>query len=151
AAMSQDFQLAFNRPSNQIEPWAAGNQSTALGSPMPPQSTPLHRIHRSMRGRYLLAIILAFVGAAAGAAGGVLLGKPGYVSQGAIQIKPTIPNPDKIDSIVAMYDRLMTTEASKLMGQGILDKAVKDPDWVKLVPPDPNGGDPTAMLASGMK
>src|SRR4051812_42296345 len=113
--MSQDFQLAFNRPGTQIEPWAAGNQSTVLGSPMPPTATPLHRIHRSMRGRYLLAIILALVGAGAGAAGGFLFGKPGYVSQGAIQIKPTIPNIEKMDSIVAMYDRLMTTEASKLM------------------------------------
>jgi capsular exopolysaccharide synthesis family protein len=149
--MSQDFQLAFNRPSTQIEPWAVGNQPTALGSPMPAQATPLHRIHRSMRGRYVLAVILALIGAAAGAAGGFLFGKPGYVSQGAIQIKPTIPNIEKMDSIVAMYDRLMTTEASKLMSQSVLDWAVKDPDWQKLVPPDPNGGDPTAMLASGLK
>ena len=93
--MSQDFQLAFNRPSTQIEPWAAGSQPTALGSPMPAAPTPLHRIHRSMRGRYLLAIILALIGAAAGAAGGFLFGKPGYVSQGAIQIKPTIANPER--------------------------------------------------------
>ena len=149
--MSQDFQLAFNRPSTQLEPWAAGNQSTAMGSPMPAAPTPLHRIHRSMRGRYLLAIVLAFVGGAAGAAGGFLFGKPGYISQGAIQIKPTIPNIEKMDSIVAMYDRLMTTESSKLMSQSILDWAVKDPDWQKLVPPDPSGSDPTAMLASGLK
>src|SRR4051794_29515398 len=112
--MSQEFPLAYNRSSTQMEPWAMGNQSTALGTPMPPQATPLHRIHRSMRGRYLLAIILALIGAAAGAAGGFLFGKPGYVSQGAIQIRPTTPQPDKVDSIVAMYDRLMTTEASKL-------------------------------------
>ena len=62
--MSQDLQL-FNRgPATQIEPWAAGGGgTTALASPIP-QANPLLKIHRSMRGRYVIATVLAVLGAA---------------------------------------------------------------------------------------
>ena len=81
--MSQDLQL-FNRgaATQQIEPWAMGG-STALGAPIP-QANPLLKIHRSMRGRYVLAVVLALMGAAAGGAAGYMTGEPGYVSKGAI-------------------------------------------------------------------
>src|SRR3954462_3387942 len=97
--MSQDIQLAYNsrNPSTQIEPWAAGGGgSTALATPGA-HTSPLLKIHRSMRGRYLLAAILALLGAGAGGAAGFLAGKPGYVSHGAIRVRPTVPTPDKAD------------------------------------------------------
>src|SRR5687768_7975611 len=101
--MSQDLQLFNRAPQTQIEPWAMGGNN-ALGAPMA-QPNPLHRIHRSMRGRYVWAVILAFFGAAAGGAAGYLTGEPGYVSKGAIRVVPTVSNLDKADTVMQMYDR----------------------------------------------
>ena len=108
--MSQDLQL-FNRgPATQIEPWATGGGSTALASPIP-QANPLLKIHRSMRGRYVLAAVLALLGAAAGGAAGYMTGEPGYVSKGAIRVVPTMLNLDRADTVMQMYDRFMTSQA----------------------------------------
>ncbi len=74
--MSQDLQLYHRGPATQIEPWAmGGGGSTALANPIP-QANPLLKIHRSMRGRYVLATVLALLGAAAGGAAGYMPGSP---------------------------------------------------------------------------
>jgi capsular exopolysaccharide synthesis family protein len=148
--MSQDFQLALNRgPSNQIEPWAmGGNASTALG-PVGPQVNPLQKIHRSMRGRYLLAIILALLGAGAGGAAGYLTGEPGYVSTGAIRVVPTVPQIDKVDTVMQMYDRFMTSQAMILMSDRLVKFAIEHPDWKAVNnQPVPN---PVAAFEQGLK
>lgn len=148
--MSQEIQLAFNRqnPSTQIEPWAMG-ASTALGSPMAAQSNPLHKIHRSMRGRYLLAALLALVGAAAGGAAGYMGGEAGYVSTGQIQVRPTITDLEKADTVMQMYDRYMRTQAAILMGERVVQFAVERPEWKKANPvPAPN---PVPAFAANLK
>lgn len=148
--MSQEIQLAFNRqaPSTQIEPWAMGG-STALGSPMVAQPNPLHKIHRSMRGRYLLAALLALVGAAAGGAAGYMGGEAGYVSTGQIQVRPTITDLEKADTVMQMYDRYMRTQAAILMGERVVQFAVERPEWKAANPtPAPN---PVPAFAANLK
>jgi succinoglycan biosynthesis transport protein ExoP len=133
--MSQEIQLAFNRaaPATQIEPWAMGG-GTALGSPAAAQPNPLHKIHRSMRGRYLLAAVLALLGAAAGGAAGYMGGEAGYVSTGAIQVRPVIPDLEKADTVMQMYDRYMRTQAAILMGERLIQFAVERPEWKAVNP-----------------
>lgn len=151
--MSQEIQLAFNRTpaATQIEPWAMGG--TALGSPMAGQPNPLHRIQRSMRGRYLLATILALLGAAAGGAAGYMGGEAGYVSHGAILVKPTITDLEKADTVMQMYDRHMRTQAAILMGERVVQFAVNDPRWKEAnakanLPPSAN---PVPAFAANLK
>jgi hypothetical protein len=81
--MSNEIQLALtpNLPA-QAGPWQQGG---ALGAPAgPADGTPLQKVHRLLRGRYLLAVVLGLLGAAAGAAGGFLSQKPAYRSDGLI-------------------------------------------------------------------
>src|ERR1700723_2272489 len=69
-----------------------------------PEPTPLRRIHRLLRGRYALAAVLATIGAAAGAVGGVMLPKPAYESVGVIEIKPVVPDIRMpTDPVLPMY------------------------------------------------
>src|SRR3954452_8643656 len=98
--MSQDLQLYNRGAATQIEPWAmGGGGSTALGAPIP-QTNPLLKIHRSMRGRYVLGVVLALLGAAAGGAAGYMTGEPGFISKGAIRVRPYITNIDKADTVM---------------------------------------------------
>ena len=145
--MSNDIQLAYNRtpPSTQIEPWAVGG--TALGAPAQPN--PLHKIHRSMRGRYLLAAVLALLGAAAGGAAGYMGGQAGYVSTGAIQVRPTITQLDKADTVMQMYDRHMRTQAAVLMGERLAQLAVNHEAWKKASPVQPPN--PVAAFTANLK
>src|SRR5688572_32746642 len=147
----QDYQLAYRGPATQqIEPWAmGGNGNTALGAPMGPQANPLHKIHRSMRGRYLLAVVLALLGAAAGGTAGYLTGVPGYVSTGAIQVRPVLINMDKPDTMMQMYDRFMTSQAMILMSERLIKFAIEHPDWKAMN--QPLGGDPVNYFAAGLK
>ena len=147
----QDFQLAYRGPATQqIEPWAMGGTgNTALGAPMGPQANPLHKIHRSMRGRYLLAVVLALLGAAAGGTAGYLTGVPGYVSTGAIQVRPVMLQLDKADTMMQMYDRFMTSQAMILMSERLIKFAIEHPDWKAMN--QPMGGDPVNYFASGLK
>jgi succinoglycan biosynthesis transport protein ExoP len=147
--MSQDLQLAYNRtPSTQIEPWNTGG-NTALGAPAGPQANPLQRIHRSLRGRYILAVVLALLGGMAGGTAGYLTGEPGYVSKGAIQVRPNTVNTDRTDSMMQMYDRHMASQAALLQSDKVLKFAVEHPLWKATnPPPTPN---PMAMFALGLK
>jgi len=149
--MSQEIQLAYPRGamSSQIEPWAMGGNGSALGPVAPPATSPLIKIHRSMRGRYVLAVVLALLGAALGGAAGFLAGKPGFVSQGAIRVRPTVPTPDKAEVIMAMYDRFMTTQAGILMSDRVINFALAHPDWKAVNPNFPPNG--TNVFATNLK
>lgn len=148
--MNQDYSLALNRGSQHaIEPWAmGGNTSTALATPG--QVSPLIKIHRSMRGRYLLATLLALLGAAVGGTAGYLTGEPGYVSTGAILVKPNIPVMDnKADLMIQQYERFMTSQSMILMSERLVKFAIEHPDWKATNPPPVNN--PVAAFTTGLK
>ena len=64
------------------------------GGPAGPQEDGAFRkLHRLLRGRYLLAFVLGLFGAAAGAVGGYLSQKPAHKADAMVQIKPIIINP----------------------------------------------------------
>src|SRR5438477_8643728 len=51
----------------------------------------LRTVHRSLRGRYILAILLGLIGAAGGVYGGLRMGRPFYKSESLIRIAYTMP------------------------------------------------------------
>ena len=90
---NREMQLVPYNPSGQLAPWeqpygAYGNPGTGLGPPlgMGASATPLKKVHRLLRGRYVIAFVLALIGAAAGGAAGYLSQKPSYGSTGIISI-----------------------------------------------------------------
>jgi capsular exopolysaccharide synthesis family protein len=147
--MNQDYSLALNRGSQQaIEPWAmGGNTSTALATHG--QVSPLIKIHRSMRGRYVLAILLALLGAAVGGTAGYMTGEPGYVSTGAILVKPNTLVLDKPDLMVAQYERFMKSQSMILMSERLVNFAIDSDDWKAINPPPVSN--PVAAFSAGLK
>ena len=94
---NREMQLAPYNSSAQIAPWEQpyGGPGTGLGAPAGPGApqAPLKKVHRLLRGRYVLAAVLALVGAAAGGAAGYFSQKPGYGSTGTISISGVLPSP----------------------------------------------------------
>src|SRR5207248_10888300 len=89
APMSHDIHL-FNTPNLP----ALGEDplhSMALGAPLAPPPSPIRKVQRLLRGRYLLAVVLALICGLIGAAWGWKSQKPKFSSDGIIWIKPVIP------------------------------------------------------------
>src|SRR5687768_7952816 len=139
--MSQETQLSlYNRAaSSPIEPWAAAG-NTALG---PPQATPLRKIHRLLRGRYVLAFVLGIIGAAGGAVWGYLSQEPQHESSSWIEIAPIVPDPITADKVMAMYAAYMQSQVARIMDERVVSAAMDQPEWKALR----NDKSPEAMQA----
>jgi Mrp family chromosome partitioning ATPase/uncharacterized protein involved in exopolysaccharide biosynthesis len=129
----RETQLApFNAgyAANQLAPWEQGASGGALGAPAgPPPATPLRKMHRLLRGRYLLAIFLALCGAAAGGFAGYMSQRPMYSSTGIIAISGLIPSPDHRDVLIQMYGQHMARQVSWLTSERLLKMALDRPDF----------------------
>jgi capsular exopolysaccharide synthesis family protein len=157
--MSQDIQLANGNgsypgttgagvPAPYVDPFAANMG----GGPGGPQQgpTPLQKIHRTLRGRYGLAIGLAVAGAAMGALAGYLSQQPGYKSVGMVEINPVIPTGDRIEPIMPMYQQYVQKQAAILQSQRVLQEAVKRKEW-KEHHPDLDWKDSLKALAENLE
>lgn len=87
----------------------------------------LHKLHRLLRGRYLLCGILALLLGGAGAWGGFKLGYKTYQSTGLITITP-IRLFSAADSNQSS-EQFMLAETAKLRSQRVMDEALDDPSW----------------------
>lgn len=135
--MSNDLQLAFSPAASgnglATSPWAGG--PLGQGTPVAAESTPLHKAHRLLRGRYLLAIVLAVMGAAVGAAGGFLSQKPAYSSTGLIEIDPKVPvSTVQMDKVMVMASTYIQSTMVKLHSEKVIRRAMKDPKWQAVRP-----------------
>jgi polysaccharide biosynthesis transport protein len=97
------------------------------------------RIHRLLRGRYWIALILAGIGAAAGAIGGFMSSEPKYQSVGSLRILSNVgfkiygePNNQTYMDLNA----IVKTHANLLQDPRVIDKAFRSNDWRKLNRPD---------------
>lgn len=95
----------------------------------------LNAMHRSLRGRYPLAILLAIVGLV----GGVLLGygipTPVYMSTAQIRIAPVVPKVlygDEEKRMLPRFEAFIETQVEMIRNQRVLGKAVQDPAWQQL-------------------
>ena len=57
-----------------------------MGGPPPSGNSPLSKLHRLLRGRYPIVIVLGLIFGAIGGVGGYLSQKPGYSSTGIIAV-----------------------------------------------------------------
>ena len=96
------------------------------------QNNELQKIHRLLRGRYVWAIVLALVGAAAGGYGGFRLGKKTYQSAGQIRVIPVLPkiiyNVDEKGTL-PMFEEYVLTQAARLGTPDVLQSAAEDQRW----------------------
>ncbi|HSU65948.1 MAG TPA: AAA family ATPase [Tepidisphaeraceae bacterium] len=124
--MSQEIQLVNNLP---LQP-AIGPQMLAPAGMAEP--TPLRRVHQLLRGRYLLAAVLACIGAVCGAAAGFLLPKPSWESIGVVHVHPVIHNPGPKDDVQLLAQNYLTNVMVELHSERTIRQAMQSPAWKQV-------------------
>jgi capsular exopolysaccharide synthesis family protein len=130
--MSNEIQLALN-PGLQMQPAAlAGGALGAAGSA---PATPLQKVHRLLRGRYLLAIVLGLSGASMGAAAGFLSQKPAYRSDATIEVNTIVPRiGEDVDKVMVAQGAYIQKQMFKLKSERVVKQAMQNPKWKRLRP-----------------
>ena len=126
--MSQEIQLVNNNLP--LQP-AIGPQVLAPAGL--PETTPLRRVHQLLRGRYLLAAVLAGIGAACGAAVGFMLPKPAWESVGIINVHPVIHTQNK-DDLQVLANNYLTNVMVELHAERLIRQAMQTPEWKQVRP-----------------
>ncbi len=96
---------------------------------------PYKKLHRVLRGRYLMLAVLATFGAAVGAVVGYNISKVTYRSEGLIQVAYTLPAVmQKTDQNepMQMYEEYLESQVLMIESKEVLGLALKYPEW-KLV------------------
>jgi polysaccharide biosynthesis transport protein len=105
---------------------------TALASGGGNEVQPLKIVHRSLRGRYALAAMLAAVGAVAGAALGWSSNEKMFRAKGLVRIQSQVMDAKgDLGPAISEYTRYMGSEASSLRTEAIVNKALANPKFVK--------------------
>ncbi len=147
--MSNDNQLMTNQGYGLGLPMQSGGWGGPMGAAAaPPPPNPLKKMHRLLRGRYIVAGVLASLFAVAFAAAGFLLPKPQYKSSGLIEIDPSMPNPtDGIDKLMQMQMQFMQSQQLKLKTDRVIQAAMQSPEWTnpKWTAKRPLPSEPGAM------
>jgi capsular exopolysaccharide synthesis family protein len=137
--MSNEIQLALNGYGQGLAA-PASPYGGALGAPGGGnQPNALKTMHRVMRGRYIMAGVLASIFAVLFAAGGFLVSKPAYKSDAKLEIDPGIPLPgEPVEKVMAMQGLYVTKQMVHMTDERTLLAAMNDPRWKALRPnPDP--------------
>ncbi len=129
--MSNDIQLSNSSNLPVPSPW-----STAL-VPTHKEQSGLHKVHQLLRGRYGIALLLAAMFAAAGAAAGFLLPRPSYQSIALMEIKPVTPTLNDWDRVMPMYNYYVTSVVTKVVSDRYINAAMHDRHWLAHRPDSP--------------
>ncbi len=92
-------------------------------------------IHRLLRGRYVLTVVLAAIGAAAGAMTGYLATRPKFETRGMISIQPVIPRviyeaPEQAP--MHLFTNFVNRQATLIKSARVIALAVESEDWRAL-------------------
>lgn len=103
---------------------------------------PLLLAHRALRGRYVVAVILALIVGAAGSVGGWMATKPKYESQGWIRAFPRqqrILYETQENQALHMFDAYVRAQAELARSRRVVDLALNQPEMRRSgwpLPPD---------------
>jgi capsular exopolysaccharide synthesis family protein len=96
------------------------------------QQQPLRKLHRLLRGRYLVALGLALVCAVGGGLAGYMSQKPRFQSRGYIEIKPFLSSIGEAPVVMPMYQAYMETQVTRLQDQRVIQRAMSSDKWRSL-------------------
>src|SRR5438552_6364910 len=132
--MSQDITLHAprNLPASAEDLWGQPQHSSALGAYQPgnAQPQPLKKLHRLLRGRWLLAICLSAAGAVGGAMVGYKSQVPLYAGQTCIEVKPVIGSLALVDKATPYFNQALKNEALRIPSDRVISEALKRPEWL---------------------
>ncbi|MDB5171902.1 MAG: hypothetical protein JWN51_675 [Phycisphaerales bacterium] len=128
--MSQEIQLSSSGQGLPMPATPWGSPGTSLGSVQSPQQTPVAKIHGLLRGRYVVAFVLAAVFAGVGALAGFFLPRPAMESIGLIEIKPYSPTPEVADKYIPVYQQYVGSVVAKIHSERVIKEAMRSPEWL---------------------
>jgi hypothetical protein len=102
-------------------------------SPAGADESPFRKLHKLLRGRYLLAFVLGLIGAGGGAAAGYLSQKPAFKAEGLIEIRPVVVRSDE-DKIMVMFSQYIQSQMGMLLSDTLIRQAMRDARWQKVRP-----------------
>lgn len=126
--MSHEIQLrpiTSSFPAAPDELFGGGGMSGPGGAA---QASPFQKVHRLLRGRYILAIFLALLGGAAGAVAGWYSQQAEYVSEGLIEIQPTIRSAMG-EKTITYYDKFLNSQPQTIMSSRVIERAMETDVW----------------------
>lgn len=107
--------------------WFGEEEPEGSGPPAP--VNPLLIVHRCLRGRYLLAIVLAGALGVPCAVLGYVAVPPKYTSTGQVTIAPRLPYlmyQNELNEPLSAYDSFLQSQANVLRGNRVLNNAMSD-------------------------
>lgn len=114
--------------------WAGGNAGTALGpyQPHAARPSPVKIIHRLLRGRVLLAIILAIAGGIAGAIYGFNSTTPKYVADGTLEVKPYYMTSSASEKTQGYFLNYVRSVPAKVLNARTAKAALSREQWTAV-------------------
>ena len=141
--MSSHFDTMRYDPSRDADFWSEAAPATAgsavqvaakPGGGGGRSADPLDKLRRLLRGRAVLAVVLATVGGLLGAALGFVSQKPVYEADGTAFIPPAVPAMSGGEQGNPNYRQFMQTEANYAESEQMALAAMEDPAWKKAIP-----------------
>jgi polysaccharide biosynthesis transport protein len=136
---SQDPGLGSNLPASMDSMWT--QQQLPAASSQGSEIQPLQVIHRSLRGRYPLAITLGILGAVLGAAIGYGTQTKKFKAYGSVTVNPQIPSLLGSSEVILLYANYMTSEANRIRSAELAKMAINTPVWEAVAGKDNSGPD----------
>ncbi|MCC7147532.1 MAG: AAA family ATPase [Phycisphaeraceae bacterium] len=94
---------------------------------------PLRKLHLLLRGRYLWAVSLGFLGLVGGGLGGYLVLSPQYTSSGVLGITPTVPvvlgQTDNQVGLGSMFESFVRSQAAMIESRRVINDAMSSDLW----------------------
>lgn len=110
--------------------WGTPQNHLALATPPTSNDVqPLQMVHRSLRGRYGLAILLGAIGATIGTMIGWTTNQRVYRARGLVKINPVVTYVSGEKENTSEYSRYMASEATTIKSTEIVESALKSPEW----------------------
>ncbi len=115
---------------NDLGPVSDARNAEMFGEPAPGPN-PLLIVHRALRGRYLLAGILAVLLAVPGAIVGYIIIPPNYTSRAVLEAAPTLPAllyENELNENLPGFDSFVAQQATSLTSERVLSNALSNTD-----------------------
>lgn len=132
----------------QIQPYAEPHYTDAAAPAVHHQVNVFKAVHKLLRGRFALTVILALLFGSAGGLLGWTSSQPMYRAEATIQIQPVIPKilyETDQSNIQPMFASFVNTQASLLRGQRTVNRALHSDAWKAL------GRDPTPDVEAAFR
>jgi capsular exopolysaccharide synthesis family protein len=111
------------------------------------QNQGLRKLHRMLRGRYLIGLLVATLGAFVGAVVGYKTTTPLYTSSALVEVRPTVLTSGMMDKVMPFYTNFVKGQAAAIQDSRVITLAMKQKEYTDLSKGSPTPGAVAAFRA----